>query len=470
MSTRTAPGRLSTTAGVEVCRLTVVGPDRRCDLALPVSAAIGELLPLVVGGPQRPGREPDPAGAWVVQRLGGPALDPGATPEGLGLRDGEVLYVNPAESVLPEARFDDVSVGVAQAVAARTDQWRPEFTRYLLLAAALVTGIAFSVAATGSHPYWITPLWYAVAAVGLTAWGAVAAVVFEDRVTGIAAGLAACAAGTLAGLAARHAATGLFTLDRRSLVLAALGAALPALVLAATGRLPLTLFGTVVGWGAAAAVGDALAAGLHWDATRAVTLLAVVVFGTGALDLRMVLRAARLRVPLLPRNAQELQEDIEPLTHDEITRRSAQAVGYLNILFLTAGPLTIVACARLVSWPGWIGWTLAGVLSAAVLLRARSLTLVWQRVPLALAGMCGLAAIAVSRAAGAGSTPRALLLAVLLLACGALLAAARRMPGRRLLPIWGHVSDLLETWTAVALVPLLLQLLHVYAYFRGLIH
>ena len=51
----------------------------------------------------------------------------------------------------------------------------------------------------------------------------------------------------------------------------------------------------------------------------------------------------------------------------------------------------------------------------------------------------------------------------------ALLAAARRLPGRRLLPIWGQLADTAELWTSIALIPLLLQLLHVYARFRALI-
>jgi hypothetical protein len=34
--------------------------------------------------------------------------------------------------------------------------------------------------------------------------------------------------------------------------------------------------------------------------------------------------------------------------------------------------------------------------------------------------------------------------------------------------VWGHLGDLLEIVTAIAVLPLLLQVLHAYAYFRGL--
>jgi type VII secretion integral membrane protein EccD len=465
MTARTSPARLPATVGVEVCRLTVKSPERRCDLALPVSAAVGELLPLIV---EETAADPEQNG-WVLQRLGGPPLDPGATPESLGLHDGDVLYVNPAHDALPEADFDDVSVGAAQVVAARPDQWRSEFTRYLLLGAAGVAATAFCLIALGSRPHWLAPLWLGLAAAVLAGWSVLAVRLFADRITGLACGLGACALGALTGLSARHAAAGLFTLDRRALLLLGVGLAVPALVLPAAARLPLSLFGTVAGWGLAAALGAGIATGLHWDATRTAALLAVAVFATGALDLRIVLRAARLSVPQLPRTAQELQQDIEPEPQAVVSGRAGRAVSLLNILFATAAVLNVVACALLAKQSGWIGWTLALVLCVAVLLRARALTVVWQRAALALSGGAGIAFVAVAQISGAGSAPRVLLLVGLLLVTAALLAASRRVPGRRLLPVWGYSADLLETWTAVALVPLLFQLFHVYSHFRALI-
>jgi type VII secretion integral membrane protein EccD len=462
-----APPRLAPGAAVEVCRLTVKTPDRRIDLALPVSAAIGEVLPLVVTGGLRPGAD---EAAWVLQRLGGPPLDPGASPESLGLHDGEVLYVNRADQMLPEADFDDVTVGVAQVVAARPDHWRPEFTRYLLFAAGLVAVAGFAFAANSARPHWLVPLWYGAAAAGLTVWGVIAHRVIKDRISGLITGAAACVLGALTGLAARHADAGLFTLDRQSVILLGIGVAVPALVLVSVGRLPTAAFGAVAALGIAAAVGGGLAAGLRWNAVRVAALLAVLVFAAAATELRLVLRATKLRVPLLPRTAEELQEDIDPQSQDVIRQRTDQAVSLLNMLFLTASVLTVVAGYLLAFWPGWIGWLLASVLAAAMLLRARALTMAWQRTPLVLAGLACAAFVAVARISGAGSAARSLVLVGLLVAAAALLAASRLMPGRRMLPVWGHTADLLEIWTAIALVPLLLQLFHVFAYFRGLIH
>ena len=180
MSPRTAPVRLAT-AGVEMCRLTVQTPDRRCDVALPTAASIGELLPLVLDDVQDGAEQ----GGWVLQRLGGPALDLGSTPESLGLFDGATLYLNPAVMPMPEAEFDDVSVGVTEIIGARADQWRPEFSRYLLLVAALVATAALCAISVGAREHPANVLWCAVAGAGLTAWAVIAQRLFADRITAV---------------------------------------------------------------------------------------------------------------------------------------------------------------------------------------------------------------------------------------------------------------------------------------------
>jgi hypothetical protein len=117
---------------------------------------------------------------------------------------------------------------------------------------------------------------------------------------------------------------------------------------------------------------------------------------------------------------------------------------------------------------GWFDWLLALTLAAAVTLRSRSVTETGQRISLALSGTLGLILAVTWLLESGGTEARAFLVVLLLAAVALLLLAAGQLPSMRLLPIWGHTADILETVTALALVPLLLQVLHVYWYFRTL--
>jgi hypothetical protein len=103
-----------------------------------------------------------------------------------------------------------------------------------------------------------------------------------------------------------------------------------------------------------------------------------------------------------------------------------------------------------------------------LLLRARILVGVWQRASLTVAGTFGLVITLVSLAAHAAPQQRLILLLALPAVAVVLLVAARQLPGRRLLPVWGHVGDISDLLVSVALLPVLLQLVHAFAFFRSL--
>jgi type VII secretion integral membrane protein EccD len=183
-----------------------------------------------------------------------------------------------------------------------------------------------------------------------------------------------------------------------------------------------------------------------------------------------VLRAAQLAVPHPPANADELQLDIEPEEGEQVMRRTADALAYLNALTFCLAVVAVGACALLARHPDWASWALAALLSCCVLFRARGLVGVWQRTSLAVAGTTGLAITSVSIAAHASPELGLVLLLVPLVAAVALVVGAWRLPTARLLPVWGHMADRAELLTAIALVPLLLQVLNVYSALRALIH
>ena len=83
------------------CRVTVLAPGRRVDVALPVDVPMAELNPLVLellGEPARSPARPDP---WRFAGATGAQLPPGATLDELGVLDGETLRLGPAAPPRP---------------------------------------------------------------------------------------------------------------------------------------------------------------------------------------------------------------------------------------------------------------------------------------------------------------------------------------------------------------------------------
>ena len=105
---------MSSPGGSDLCRITVVGPSRRVDIALPGYVSFADLFPAVaryagLDGPDVVGEK----GGWVLQRLGQEPFSPAMTPLQAGLRDGEMIYLRPHRAQLPRLAFDDVADVIA---------------------------------------------------------------------------------------------------------------------------------------------------------------------------------------------------------------------------------------------------------------------------------------------------------------------------------------------------------------------
>ena len=463
--------------GTEVCRLTVAGPGGSADLAVPVSVPLSALLPVLLrhlellrqpGRPGQPGQPAEPGAPWVLQRLGEDPLDPDGTAETHGLRHGDVLYLRPADAPLPALHFDDVADGVAHVVSARPGRWRPEATRRLALALAALALLALAAALLAAGPGALTAVGAGTAAVVLAVGCALAARTAGDTGVVVLTGAGAAAFAGLAGLTFRAGPHGGFAPGQPGMLAAAGCVAATAGALLAVRALPVLLPGTLLLTALAAGAGAGLMRAAHWHGAQAVAVVAVALFVLGHFGPRLALRAARLRVPLLPHNAEELQQEIDPEPLERVERRVTVANAWLDTLSLGSGLVYTAGFWYAAHARGWIGWVLPLVLAGAVLLRARGLTRTLQRVPLVLAGASGLAVLLLVRAAPGGAADRAAVSAVLLLAAAALLLGALRLPTARLLPVWGHTGDLLETFSTIALLPLLLQALHAYSALRSL--
>ncbi|MDI5972861.1 type VII secretion integral membrane protein EccD [Streptomyces sp. SL13] len=453
-------------SGPRVCRITVVGPEGRADLAVPAGTPLSALMPVLVRhvapGPAEPGTP------WVLQRLGEDPLDPDGTPDSTGLRHGDLLYLRPAPAVLPALQFDDISDGVALTVGALPGRWRPALTRGLALALAVVALVALAAALLGAGPGARSAVPAAVAALVLGAGCVAAARAGANRGAAVTAGLGCLGFAALVGLTFRHGPGGGYAPGLPGLLVAAGCVVVCAVALLALRALPPEIPGTALLTAVAAGIATGLMTVAGWHGGQAATVVAVAMFAGGHFGPRLTLRLARLRVPLLPRDAEELQRDIEPEPQERVERRVRIATLCLDVISLSSAFVYVAGVWFMTHADGWIGWVLPLLFCAAVLLRSRALTGTLQRLPLVVAGAVGLVTLLLVRLAPDGPDARIAVTAVLLAAVGGLLVAAWRLPSGRLLPVWGQSGDTLEMVTAIALLPLLLQALHTYAYFRSL--
>ncbi|MFE0023575.1 type VII secretion integral membrane protein EccD [Amycolatopsis sp. NPDC059021] len=461
---------MSSVREAELCRVSVFGPKGRADLAVPLGTTVASLLPVLLAraGDAASGE----AARWVLQRLGEAPMDPAGTPESLEWRDGDELHLRLAEDALPELDFDDVADGLATTVARHPGRWRPEFDRWLFLgfsiAALVVPAVVLLLpgapvlAIAGAGGAAVLLLVAAVLAGGRTEDGALTAL----------CALGGCGFAALAGALAPAGVTA--ALDLRalpiligSLTLAGAGAVLlVARAVWATG-IPFVASGTVVATGLAGALAQGLHLGLGWAPARTAGLLATVLLAVLIFAPRIAVRFARIRGPQLPRTADELQHDIDPVPAAEMAEKARYADGYLTIATLASSMFFGCSFPFLVI-DGVFGAVTATVLAIAVVLRSKAFLGSWQRVPLAVSGAAGLAIVVVAVAAGWTGTTRLIAVLVLAVVFAVLVAAMTRLPPRRPLPIWGHLANWLETLSAVAMIPLVLQLFGVYAWALGL--
>src|SRR3954447_5782392 len=125
MTAGSAPGKTAAArpgAASGHCRVTVVAPTRRVDVALPEDVPLAELLPelLRLVGTPAPALASGAAAlnGYVLTGIDGTALDTAASLADQGIVHGGVLRLHPAGDVPEAAVHDDIADAVAEAVLA----------------------------------------------------------------------------------------------------------------------------------------------------------------------------------------------------------------------------------------------------------------------------------------------------------------------------------------------------------------
>ncbi|HEY2579879.1 MAG TPA: type VII secretion integral membrane protein EccD [Streptosporangiaceae bacterium] len=454
----------------DLCRLTVCGPARSVELAVPIHVPLIDMVPALVGhlgdGLADAGLE---HGGWVLQRLGDPPLREDQSVAALGLHDGDVVHLRPRADQLPPLDFDDLIDGIATGISGRSDRWRPEMSRRLLtglLAVPLAAGLVLLASRLG-------PLSAAIAAVvavvllGLT--GAASRALADLPAAGVLGGAAICYAGLAAAelpmLRGGHTLATTVAV-RPTLLAAAAGATGTAIAvtLLRGGRHP-ALVATILA-GCLAVVGGVLAALAKLDVAAVAGVLLALTMPLGGWVPVLAFRMAGMRLDPTPNSPDELQAELDPVSSKYVLDRTRWADRYMTALY-TGLAVVIIGCLVVLGLnTGWPARVVAIDVIVVMLLHSRVLVAARHKLA-AVVPVCVGAGVLVCAAGLRGDAHVWLaLVAGLVVAAGLLLVGERSLPGHKLLPHWGRAGDLLQTLTAVALIPAVLWLLNLYGFAR----
>ncbi|MGW4702174.1 type VII secretion integral membrane protein EccD [Streptomyces sp. NPDC004285] len=488
---------MSTTAATGFCRVTVVAPDSRIDVALPEDIAVADVYPEILrltGQTQTPGT---PTGYHLVRRDGS-VLDGARTLAAQQVLDGEVLSLRPFAQSLPPAVYDDVSDAVASAVTRDRHLWSDE----LLRGAGLVGGVLLLVL-MGFVLWFADPVRHdmhslpgiiaGAAGFLLTAFAGVRARVYADRATAVALGLGALPLLLIAGsgIIAPDAGEGPGRLQFLLGSVTVLVASVALVALTPSGDAPFVAATFLAGVGTLATFVAILT---ESSATETAAACAPVAIGLVAFLPGLSARFARLPIGYAaPRSAadddfsadpQQGGEEAQPVDGERIALQARR--GHEMLLGLVGGcAAVVVGSAAVLGFAGNVwGQFLALAAGLAMLLRARLFRYTSQVACVLVAGLAAIALLVL----GLSLNPPADLVGELLMhgdrggldirtiwltaavAAGAALITAIGLiiPRKGLSPFWGRLLDLTEGFVLLSLVPLALAVLDVFTSVRAL--
>jgi type VII secretion integral membrane protein EccD len=450
------------------CRVTVVTPYARVDVALPVRATLAELLPQLIRLAGAEGQASSEHPGWMLSRLGGAPFPDGLTVTSAAIRDGDVLYLNPRERQGAPLVFDDVIDAIASAAESRAGTWGPKVAYRIAVAATAVLLVGTTLLLLrGLAGTALAPV--ACGGVGVVLLLAAGAL---GRAYGDANAAASCAAAgvpavLLAGMTVLPPHAFGFGAGPLALGLAAgtLFGVLAVVVVAH--RVAWFLGGTVAAALGAVAAAVVLLAGAAPAGAAAV--LSVLVTALGAVAPMISLRLARLPLPTVPSDMAAFRAEEKPTMDESVLGRTSTAEHLLTALLGAFG--LVVAGSAVVLTRGGSVWqvSLVAVLAVVWLLRSRSYAGAAQRIVLVGTGLVTLALLG-AWLAGHGDR-FTVLTACAVLAVAAvvsLLYANRVLRGRRS-PHWSRLLDVAEFLALMALIPIVGVVLGVYDAIRGVV-
>lgn len=471
----------------DLCRITVVAPSRRVDIAVPGYVPFANLFPAIaeqagLTGPEVVGQP----GGWALQRLGQEPFAPAVTPHEAGLTDGELIYLRPYRKRLPPLAFDDVADLIATTMNDHGRKWEVGHARKLALGVAAVALVAGAVAVLRAGPPWAGPsLVAAIAAVALLAGAAGVSRAVGDALAGAMLGYAALPFAFVAGLTAfagsaagpgssgPAGAVGIAGVSQFGAVhlLAAFGAVALAAVIAAAGSGEIPMFS---GLAAAALLGlIASLADTEFGTVGIVgafAMVTVVALALTTLIPAASFRMARVDLPQVPRDADDLRRDTLAVDEVATADRAVTADWFVTGAVAGLGSIAAITEFGLALRPGWMNALTCAVLASVLLSRSRMFRGAGQRLWLLLPGYGGLVLLAAGLARQGTQLSGLVVAAAPLIAGAALvLGVGIWLPGHRPSPFWGRAADIADMIAIIGLFPLVLGVAGIFGDVRSLV-
>ncbi|MFE9618931.1 type VII secretion integral membrane protein EccD [Streptomyces sp. NPDC006384] len=477
--------------GLGFCRVTIVAPDSRIDVALPDDIPVADIYPEILRLSRQTAAEGAPVGYHLVRR-DGTVLDSARSFAAQRIVDGELLTLRPFAESLPPAVFDDVSEAVASAVTRDRSLWHGELTRAAGLVGGGVLPALLAFVAWSADPrhdmHGLPGILAGIAGALLVVLGCVRARVYDDRAAAIALGLGALPNVGVAG-------SGLLSLSegqgigKLQFLLAAAAVLVASVILALCsprGDGPFVAFATASGVTLLATFAALLR---DWEPAEIAALCTPVAVGALAFLPGMSLRFARLPIGFeAPNSAPRSGYGTEPEPHEPVDAERIEAQtrrGHELLVGLVGGCALLAAGSALVLGFSDGVWAqlLALATGIALLMRAQLFRYTAQVAPLLAAGLGSLVALGLGLAL---DPPHALLKDALegdrtgldirtiwLVAAVALAAALITTIGlvaarSGLTPFWGRFLEIAEGFVLLTLVPLALAVFDVYTTVRSM--
>jgi len=444
------------------CRVTVVTPQARVDVALPVQSTLAELIPQLIRLSGAEGQASADNPGWGLSKLGGAPMPLGLTVAAAAVRDGDVLYLNPRERRLTPLLFDDVVDAIASNAGRRDGAWRPEIAYRVAVGAAAVvfTGVTFLLLRGLSG--FTAPIGCGVLALALLVGGGALARAHGDSTAGAVCALAGVPAAALAGLSVFGLSFGAAQVATACTAVTLYGVLA---IVAITNRLAWFLSVTVAAlFGAIAAAVPVL---LAVPAAASAAVAVAVSTGLCSVAPMLSLRLAALPLPRVPSDMDSFRKAEKPTLGPSVLTQTELAARLLAGLLGAFGLVVAGASIVLVRGDSVFAAALIGVLGVVWLLRSRSYSGTAQRVVLVATGLVALVWLGVWLAAEADRTT--VLVAAWVLALAGVVTvnyAGRALRGRKS-PYWSRLLDIAEFLGLIAIIPLAGQVAGIYATLRG---